>query len=196
MQKILLASTSPTRKKILINAGIKFIYKTPLINEENEKKKLNNINKPEKICQNLAKQKSIKTSLKYPSYLVLGVDTCLIYKKNFLSKPKTKKMAKQLLNKLKGKEHKIYSSLYISKKGKKIWSCNDEAKLKIRKLTKKEITRYIHKLRLKKIQQSGLYQIENSGITLFEKIEGSYFTILGLPLIPLLKFLNKKGFLI
>ncbi len=196
MQKILLASTSLTRKKILINTGIKFTYKTPLINEEKEKEKLNNISKPEKICQNLAKQKSIKTSLKYPTYLVLGVDTCLIYKKKFLSKPKTKKMATQLLNKLKGKEHKIYSSLYISKKGKKIWSCNDEAKLKIRKLTKKEITRYIHKLRLKKIQQSGLYQIENSGITLFEKIEGSYFTILGLPLIPLLKFLNKKGFLI
>ena len=196
MQKLLLASTSLTRKKILINTGIKFTYKTPLINEEKEKEKLNNISKPEKICQNLAKQKSIKTSLKYPSYLVLGVDTCLIYKKKFLSKPKTKTMATQLLNKLKGKEHKIYSSLYISKKGKKIWSCNDEAKLKIRKLTKKEITRYIHKLRLKKIQQSGLYQIENSGITLFEKIEGSYFTILGLPLIPLLKFLNKKGFLI
>jgi len=196
MQKLLLASTSLTRKKILINTGIKFTYKTPLINEEKEKEKLNNMTKPEKICQNLAKQKSIKTSLKYPSYLVLGVDTCLIYKKKFLSKPKTKTMATQLLNKLKGKEHKIYSSLYISKKGKKIWSCNDEAKLKIRKLTKKEITRYIHKLRLKKIQQSGLYQIENSGITLFEKIEGSYFTILGLPLIPLLKFLNKKGFLI
>ena len=193
MQKLLLASTSPTRKKILINAGIKFIHKTPLINEENEKKKLNNKNKPEKICQNLAKQKSIKTSLKYPSYLVLGVDTCLIYKKNFLSKPKTKIKAMQLLNKLKGKEHKIYSSLYISKKGKKIWSYNDEARLKIRKLKKKEITRYIHRLKLKKIQQSGLYQIENSGITLFEKIEGNYFTILGLPLIPLLKFLNKKG---
>ena len=193
MQKLLLASTSPTRKKILINAGIKFIHKTPLINEENEKKKLNNKNKPEKISQNLAKQKSIKTSLKYPSYLVLGVDTCLIYKKNFLSKPKTKIKAMQLLNKLKGKEHKIYSSLYISKKGKKIWSYNDEARLKIRKLKKKEITRYIHRLKLKKIQQSGLYQIENSGITLFEKIEGNYFTILGLPLIPLLKFLNKKG---
>ena len=193
MQKLLLASTSPTRKKILINAGIKFIHKTPLINEENEKKKLNNKNKPEKICQNLAKQKSIKTSLKYPSYLVLGADTCLIYKKNFLSKPKTKIKAMQLLNKLKGKEHKIYSSLYISKKGKKIWSYNDEARLKIRKLKKKEITRYIHRIKLKKIQQSGLYQIENSGITLFEKIEGNYFTILGLPLIPLLKFLNKKG---
>ena len=193
MQKLLLASTSPTRKKILLNAGIKFIHKTPLINEENEKKKLNNKNKPEKICQNLAKQKSIKTSLKYPSYLVLGADTCLIYKKNFLSKPKTKTKAMQLLNKLKGKEHKIYSSLYISKKGKKIWSYNDEARLKIRKLKKKEITRYIHRLKLKKIQQSGLYQIENSGITLFEKIEGNYFTILGLPLIPLLKFLNKKG---
>ena len=196
MQKLLPASTSQTRKKILISAGIKFIYKTPLINEENEKKKLNNINKPEKICQDLAKKKSIKTSLKYPSYLVLGVDTCLIYKKNFLSKPKTKKMARQLLNKLKGKEHKIYSSLYISKKGKKIWSYNDEAKLKIRKLTKSEIMKYIRKLKLKKIQASGLYQIEDSGITLFEKISGSYFTILGLPLMPLLKFLQKRKFLI
>ncbi len=196
MEKLLLASTSPTRKRILVNAGIKFIYKAPLINEEKEKKKLINAKKPEKICQKLAKQKSIKTSLKYSSYLVLGVDTCLIYKKKFLSKPRTKIMAKQMLNKLKGKEHKIYSSLYISKKGKKIWSYNDEAKLKIRKLTKKEIVRYVHKLKLKKMQQSGLYQIENAGITLFERIEGSYFTILGLPLIPLLKFLNKKGFLI
>ena len=102
-------------------------------------------------------------------------------------------MAKQMLNKLKGKEHKIYSSLYISKKGKKIWNYNDQARLKIRKLTKEEIARYIHGLKLKKIQQSGLYQIENSGVTLFEKIEGSYFTILGLPLTPLLNFLNKKG---
>ena len=73
MQKLLLASTSPTRKKILINAGIKFIHKTPLINEEKEKKNLNNKNKPEKICQSLAKQKSIKTSLKYPSYLVFDL---------------------------------------------------------------------------------------------------------------------------
>ena len=97
MEKLLLASTSPTRKKILTNAGIKFIYRPPLINEEKEKKKLNNINKPEKICQSLAKQKSIKTSLKYTTHLVLGADTCLIYKKSFLSKPKTKEMAKQMV---------------------------------------------------------------------------------------------------
>ena len=196
MNKLLLASTSQTRKKILSNVGIKFINKPPLINEEKEKEKLKRIKKPEKICQNLAKLKSTVTSLKYPSYFVLGVDTCLIYKKKFLSKPKTKKKAKELLNKLNGKEHKIYSSLYIAKKGKKIWSYNDEAKLKIRKLTKSEIMKYIRKLKLKKIQASGLYQIEDSGITLFEKISGSYFTILGLPLMPLLKFLQKRKFLI
>ena len=151
---------------------------------------------PKIISKNLAELKANKVSEKKNDHLVLGADTCLIYKKNFLSKPKTKTMARELLNKLKGKEHKIYSSLYISKKGKKIWSYNDEARLKIRKLTKKEITKYIRRIKLKKIQQSGLYQIENSGVTLFEKIEGSHFTILGLPLIPLLKFLNKKGFLI
>ena len=132
------------KNRDLIQKKEKFEQEKKLISKKKEEK-LNNMTKPEKICQNLAKQKSIKTSLKYPSYLVLGVDTCLIYKKKFLSKPKTKTMATQLLNKLKGKEHKIYSSLYISKKGKKIWSCNDEAKLKIRKLTKKEITRYMYK---------------------------------------------------
>ena len=190
--KLLLASTSPTRKKILINTGIKFIHKPPLINEEEEKKKLKKIKKPEKVCQLLAKQKSIITSLKYPSYFVLGVDTCLIYKKKFLSKPKTKKNAEELLVKLNAKEHKIYSSIYISKKGKKIWSYNDEAKLKIRKLSKKEILIYIKKLKLEKIKTSGLYQIEDIGITLFEKIEGSYFTILGLPLTPLLKCIKKN----
>ena len=196
MNKLLLASTSQTRKKILSNVGIKFINKSPLINEEKEKEKLKRTKKPEKICQNLAKLKSTATSLKYPSYFVLGVDTCLIYKKKFLSKPKTKKKAKELLNKLNGKEHKIYSSLYISKKGKKIWSYDDEAKLKVRRLTKVEILNYIRKLKLKKIQESGLYQIEDMGIILFEKIEGSYFTILGLPLVPLLRFLQKRGFLI
>ena len=194
MSKLLLATTSPTRKKILVNTGIKFISRPPLINEEEEKQKLMKIQEPKKVCQKLARQKSIVTSLKYPLYLVLGVDTCLIYKKKFLSKPKTKKAAKKLLNILNGKEHKIYSSLCVSKNGKKIWSYNDEAKLKIRKLTKIEIMKYINKLKLIKIQTSGLYQIEGTGITLFEKIKGSYFTILGLPLLPLLGFLKKKGF--
>jgi len=196
MNKLLLASTSPTRKKILINAKINFIYKTPLINEEKEKKKLIKSKTPEEICQTLAKQKATKTSLKYPSYFVLGVDTCLIYKKNFLSKPKSRKAARQLLIILNGKEHKIYSSLCVSKNGKQIWNYNDEAILKIRKLTKIEILRYINNLELKKIQTSGLYQIEDVGITLFEKIKGSYFTILGLPLLPLLNFLKKKKILI
>ena len=197
MNKLLLASTSLTRKKILLNANIKFISRTPLINEEEEKKKLISVNnKPEKICQELAKKKSILTSLKNPSYFVLGVDTCLIYKKKFLSKPKTKKKARKLLILLNGKEHKIYSSLYISKEGKKVWAYNDEAKLKIRKLKKNEIIKYIKKLKLRKIQASGLYQIEDLGIVLFDKIKGSYFTILGLPLLPLLKFLYKKGLLI
>ena len=194
MNKLLLASTSQTRKKILTNAGIKFIYKPPRINEEEEKEKLKKIKRPEKICQQLAKQKSIVTSRHYPAWFVLGVDTCLIYKKKFLSKPKTKKDAKKLLDILNGKEHRIYSSLYISKNGKKIWRYNDEAKLKIRKLTRIEIMNYINKLKLEKIKASGLYQIEDLGITLFEKINGSYFTILGLPLLPLLGFLKKKGF--
>ena len=90
-----------------------------------------------------------------------------------MSKPKTKEDAKKLLKKLNGKEHKIYSSLYIFKNGRKIWSYNDEAKLKIRKLTKAEIMKYINKLKLTNIKTSGLYQVEDLGITLIEKIKGS-----------------------
>ena len=75
MNKLLLASTSQTRKKILSNVGIKFINKPPLINEEKEKEKLKKTKKPEKICQNLAKLKSTATSLKY---LPISIATCLI----------------------------------------------------------------------------------------------------------------------
>ena len=192
MNNLLLASTSPTRRKILKEINFKFIYKKPLINEELEKKKIKN-KKPETICQLLAKKKSLYTSLKYKSYYVLGVDTCLIFKDKFLSKPKTKLEAKKMLNLLNGKEHKIYSSIYISKNNRKLWSYNDEAILKLKKLTTKEINIYIKKLKIKNMKSSGLYQIEDIGITLFEKIKGSYFTILGLPLIPLLNFLKKRG---
>ncbi len=192
MNNLLLASTSPTRRKILKEINFKFICKKPLINEEREKEKIKN-KKPETICQLLAKKKSLYTSLKYKSYYVLGVDTCLIFKDKFLSKPKTKLEAKKMLNLLNGKEHKIYSSIYISKNNRKLWSYNDEAILKLKKLTTKEINIYIKKLKIKNMKSSGLYQIEDIGITLFEKIKGSYFTILGLPLIPLLNFLKKRG---
>ncbi len=192
MNNLLLASTSPTRRKILKEINFKFICKKPLINEEREKEKIKN-KKPETICQLLAKKKSLYTSLKYKSYYVLGVDTCLIFKDKFLSKPKTKLEAKKMLNLLNGKEHKIYSSIYISKNNRKLWSYNDEAILKLKKLTAKEINIYIKKLKIKNMKSSGLYQIEDIGITLFEKIKGSYFTILGLPLIPLLNFLKKRG---
>ena len=82
--------------------------------------------------------------------------------------------------------------MFISKNNQKIWNYNDEAILKLKKLTKKEIDIYIKKLKIKNMKTSGLYQIEDIGISLFEKIKGSYFTILGLPLIPLLNFLKKK----
>ena len=101
MNKLLLASTSPTRKKILINAGIKVLIKKPLINEEKEKEKLKNIKIPEKICRILAKKKAILTSLKYTSYFVLGVDTCLIYKKKFFIKTKNKRKSRKFVKKIK-----------------------------------------------------------------------------------------------
>ena len=191
--EIILSSSSKTRRKILKNIGIKFNYKPPRVNEEKIKEKLilKQI-KPKKICQILAKEKALSNTKKFPDYLSIGVDTCLIFKNKFISKPATKKQAKKTLKIINGKYHILYSSVFIAKNGKKVWSFNDEARLKLYKLNNKEINLYIQKLNISNMKSSGLYQIEGVGISLFEKIEGSFFTILGIPLMPLLNFFKKK----
>ena len=191
--EIILSSSSKTRRKILKNIGIRFNYKPPRINEEKIKEKLMlKQTKPKKICQILAKEKALSNTKKFPDYLSIGVDTCLIFKNKFISKPATKKQAKKTLKIINGKYHILYSSVFIAKNGKKVWSFNDEARLKLYKLNNKEINLYIQKLNISNMKSSGLYQIEGMGIILFEKIEGSFFTILGIPLMPLLSFFKKK----
>ena len=191
--EIILSSSSKTRRKILKNIGIKFNYKPPRVNEEKIKEKLilKQI-RPKKICQILAKEKALSNTKNFPDYLSIGVDTCLIFKNKFISKPATKKQAKKILKIINGKYHILYSSVFIAKNGKKVWSFNDEARLKLYKLNNKEINLYIQKLNISNMKSSGLYQIEGMGIRLFEKIEGSFFTILGIPLMPLLNFFKKK----
>ena len=193
MVKIVLASNSPTRKKLLKNAGVFFIKKKPLINEKKIKESLLKKKKPKQVCRELAKLKSLSVSKLFPSYYTFGFDTCLIFGKKFLSKPQTKTEAISNLKMLSGKTHKLYSSCVISKNGKKICDFNDEAKLKMHKLKKNEILSYVKKLSISEIRSSGLYQIEKKGINLFEKIEGDKFTILGLPLLPILNFLRGKS---
>ena len=191
--EIILSSSSKTRRKILKNIGIRFNYKPPRVNEEKIKEKLMlKQTKPKKICQILAKEKALSNTKKFPDYLSIGVDTCLIFKNKFISKPATKKQAKKTLKIINGKYHILYSSVFIAKNGKKVWSFNDEARLKLYKLNNKEINLYIQKLNISNMKSSGLYQIEGMGISLFEKIEGSFFTILGIPLMPLLNFFKKK----
>ena len=191
--EIILSSSSKTRRKILKNIGMRFNYKPPCVNEEKIKEKLilKQI-KPKKICQILAKEKALSNTKKFPDCLSIGVDTCLIFKNKFISKPPTKKEAKKILKIINGKSHILYSSVFIAKNGKKVWSFNDEARLKLYKLNNKEINLYIQKLSISNMKSSGLYQIDGMGISLFEKIEGSFFTILGIPLMPLLSFFKKK----
>jgi len=184
---------SPTRKKILLSASIKFTQRTPLINEEVIKSKLINKNKkPEQICQELAKIKSLSVTDSFFNYYSIGADSCLIFKNTFFSKPKTKKEAEKMFKILNGKTHKLYSSIAVSKAGKIIWKYSDFALLKLHNLNNKEIKKYLNKLKTKDMQTSGLYQIESLGIILFEKIKGDIFTILGLPILPLLNFFKKE----
>ena len=187
--KIILASSSKTRKKILLRSGLKFIQKNPTINEENEKKKLINSKiSSKKVCQNLAKEKSVDISKKIPDSYIIGADSCVIFKNKIFSKPKSKVDAIKKLKALNGKKHILYSAVCISLGGKIIWRFNDQATLVMRKLNNQEIIKYVNSLRSENIKSSGLYQLEDIGINLFKKIKGDIFTILGIPLLPLLHF--------
>ena len=187
--KIILASSSKTRKKILLRSGLKFIQKNPAINEENEKKKLINSKiSSKKVCQNLAKEKSVDISKKIPDSYIIGADSCVIFKNKIFSKPKSKVDAIKKLKALNGKKHILYSAVCISLGGKIIWRFNDQATLVMRKLNNQEIIKYVNSLRSENIKSSGLYQLEDIGINLFKKIKGDIFTILGIPLLPLLHF--------
>ena len=191
--EILLNSMSPTRKKILSGTSIKFTQKKPLIDEEIIKNELiNNNKKPEKICQELAKIKSLSVSKRFFNCYSIGADSCLIFKNTFFSKPRSKKEAEKMFKILNGKTHKLYSSIAVSKAGKTIWKYSDFALLKLHNLNNIEIKKYLNKLKTDDMRASGLYQIESLGINLFEKIKGDMFTILGLPILPLLNFFKKE----
>ena len=104
----------------------------------------------------------------------------------------TKKEAEKMFKILNGKTHKLYSSIAVSKAGKTIWKHSDFALLKLHNLNNIEIKKYLNKLKTDDMRASGLYQIESLGINLFEKIKGDMFTILGLPILPLLNFFKKE----
>ena len=192
--KYILASSSASRYLILKNSGFNFKQIKPLCNEEKIKKKIINKSKdPRIIAKKLSyeKAKSVSVKKKYSNFNVIGCDTLICLNKTIFDKAKNMKEAKNKIEKLSGKTHKIISGMTICKRGIKIWQCSVITNVKIRQLTNKEINLYLKKTGKQILQSVGCYQIESLGPKIIENIDGDFFNVMGLPLFKLLKYVSK-----
>ena len=189
--KIILASRSAIRKKILNKNGINCEVIPADIDEEQVKESLlEEKATPEIISKNLAELKANKVSKKKNEQLVLGADSVVDLNGELISKPVNRDEALNILKKLNGQKHQLISSVCISKNGSMIWNYTDASTLTMKQLNLDEIKSYLAKIRDKELYDYGVYQIEADGRSLFSKIEGNEDTIMGLPVKQIKEYLD------
>ena len=191
IDKIILASKSGVRKKILEKNNINCEVIPANIDEGLVKESLIKENAtPKIISKNLAELKANKISTNNPEDIVLGADSVIDLDGELISKPTSREEAIKILKKLNGKKHKLISSVCISKNGSMIWNVTDESSLKMKELNLDEIKAYLTKIRDKELYAYGVYQIEADGRSLFSEIKGDEDTIMGLPIKQIKEYLK------
>ena len=191
INKIILASRSEVRKKILNQNGINCEVIPANIDENQVKESLfEEKATPEIISKNLAELKANKVSEKKPNEIILGADSVLDLNGELISKPTNRKEALTILQKLNGQKHQLISSVCISKNGSMVWNFTDASTLIMKQLNLDEIKSYLTKIKDKELYAYGVYQIEADGRFLFSKIEGDEDTIMGLPVKQIKEYLN------
>ena len=191
IKKIILASKSEVRKKILDRNNINCEVIPANVDEEIVKESLiKEKATPKIISKNLAELKANKVSEKKPNELVLGADSVIDLNSQLISKPKNREDAIKILQKLNGQKHQLISSVCISKNGSMIWNFTDASTLTMKQLNSDEIKSYLARIRDKELYAYGVYQIEADGRSLFSKIEGNEDTIMGLPVKQIKEYLS------
>ena len=192
MNKIILASKSGVRKKILDKNGINSEVIPANIDEEQVKESLIQRNAtPEIISKNLAELKANKISAKKPDQIVLGAASVIDLNGELISKPKDREDALEILKKLNGKSHKLISSVCISKNGSMIWNHTDQSELKMKNFKDEELVKYLEKIKTEILLAYGVYQVEAEGLDLFEYIKGDRDSIMGLPIKQIMNYIKK-----
>ncbi len=191
INKIILASKSKVRKKILEENGISCLVKPANVDEDLVKESLLKEGAtPDIISKNLAELKANKISQKSNGAIVLGADSIINLNETIISKPFNRNEALQILQKLNGKKHHLISSVCISKNGSMIWNYTDKAALTMKEMTIEQLKAYLAKIKNEVLYAYNVYQIESEGRSLFSKIEGDEDTIMGLPIKQIKKYLN------
>ena len=183
INKIILASKSQVRKKILDENKIDCTVEPSNIDENSIKESLlKEKATPTIISKNLAELKANKISQKFIDEMVLGADSIIDLAGEIISKPENRLEALTILKKLNGKTHQLVSSVCISRGGSMIWNYTDRASLTMKQMSVEELKAYLTKISDEALYAYNVYQIEGEGSTLFSKIEGDEDTIMGLPI--------------
>lgn len=194
MTALILASSSATRAKMLKAAGVRFAVKPASIDEDSVKDSmLREGAAPRAIADALAELKAVRVSSAHPHAVVLGADLVLEFNAKLVSKSPNLSEAAILLRRLRGREHELFCAAVLARAGQPVWRYVSRAKLRMRDFSDEVLDTYLAANGDDILSGVGCYRIEDEGIQLFESIEGDYFSILGLPLLPLLGALREWG---
>jgi septum formation protein len=190
---IVLASTSASRRAMLNAAGVAHEALPAHVDEDAVKAGLGEV-APRDLADALAEMKAIKISQRVPGTLVLGGDSVVaIEDGTLLDKPVDRADAERHLKLLSGKRHDLYSAAVIAENGRAVWRHVDRARLWVRPLSDAFIAEYLHAEWPAIAGCVGCYRVEGPGVQLFSRIEGSHYTILGMPLLNILDYLRTRG---
>lgn len=193
---LLLASASETRLSLLRNAGLEVTALPARIDEDAIRAALEaEGGHPRDIADALAEMKARKLAEKHPDALVLGCDQVLDFDRRAWGKPETPEAAFAQIAAMRGQTHRLLSALVLYEQGKPIWRHVGRAELTMRSVSDGWLHGYVARNWASIRHSAGAYKLEEEGVRLFSAIEGDYFTILGLPLLPLLAYLELRGFI-
>ena len=191
---LILASQSRARQMLLQNAGFDF-EPVPADIDERKVQKASGLSVPDEIASLLAREKARSVSSQKPGRYVIGADQTLALGERLFSKPGGRDQAAEQLRALAGKTHELHSAVAVARDGKILFADISVARMTMRRLGAAEIDAYLDQAGAAVTTSVGAYQLEGLGVHLFVRIEGDHFTILGLPLLPLLAFLRSERLL-
>jgi len=191
---LILASQSRARQVLLANAGIAF-EAIPADIDERAVQKASGLSAPSEIAKLLAREKALWVSQRNPGRYIVGADQTLALGNRLFSKPAGLAAAAEQLRLLAGNSHELHSAFAVARDGKILFADVSIAKMTMRQLSESEIETYLDQAGDAVTTSVGAYQLEGLGAHLFERVEGDHFTILGLPLLPLLAFLRSERLL-
>jgi septum formation protein len=191
---LILASQSRARQTLLANAGFAF-EAVPADIDERAIQRSSDLVAPGEIAALLAREKAVAVSRQRPGSVVVGADQTLALGRELFSKPDDRAQARAQLGRLAGGNHELHAAVAVARDGKIMFETMALARMTMRPLSAAQIDAYLDAAGEAVTGSVGAYQLERLGVHLFERIEGDHFTILGLPLLPLLAFLRSAGLL-